>query len=215
MLEYIIQGQMVMVPLMICSVLAIAVVFDRGCAFYKHRRLDNRALRARVLEMLEHGEVDNATVECSTTPGPVSAVLLAGLQSYGKHKALNKRPEALRSIMKDAMGDFSIHAMSAVEKRFPVLHTIGNAAPLLGMTGTVVGMVTAFAGMSESGVSGAVVASGISQALITTAAGLIIALIATVPLNYFVTEADKIELEIEETSAELLEFVATRVEVNA
>ncbi len=213
MLEYIIQGQIMMVPLMICSVVAIGVVFDRGWAFYKHRSLDNRALRARILDLLEQGEITAATVLCGSTPGPVSAVLLSGLRSYEKHKPLHKRVESLRATMKESMADYSIHAMSAVERRFPVLQTVGNAAPLLGMTGTVVGMITAFAAMRESGVSGSAVAGGISEALITTAAGLIIALIAIVPLNWFVSEADRIELEIEEASAEILEFVATRVEV--
>ncbi|MEE3219547.1 MAG: MotA/TolQ/ExbB proton channel family protein, partial [Planctomycetota bacterium] len=125
------------------------------------------------------------------------------------------RPESLTAVMKEAMRDYTAHAMSAVEKRFPVLQTVGNAAPLLGMTGTVVGMITAFAGMAESGVSNEAVSAGISEALITTAAGLIIALIAVVPLNYFTAVADKIELEIEESSAELLEFVATRIETEA
>ena len=81
------------------------------------------------------------------------------------------------------------------------------------MTGTVVGMITAFAGMAESGVSNEAVSAGISEALITTAAGLMIALFAVVPLNYFTALADKAELDIEEATAELLEFVATQVEV--
>ncbi len=215
MLEYIIQGRVMMIPLMICSVLAIGVVFDRGWAFWKHSRLDTRSLRARLMELLQQGNVQEAGLLCANTPGPVSAVLLAGVKSFGKHKPLSRRPESLTAIMKEAMRDYTAHAMSAVEKRFPVLQTVGNAAPLLGMTGTVIGMITAFAGMAESGVSNEAVSAGISEALITTAAGLIIALIAVVPLNYFTAVADKIELEIEESSAELLEFVATRIETEA
>ncbi|MEE3218632.1 MAG: hypothetical protein VX257_00140, partial [Planctomycetota bacterium] len=84
MLEYIIQGRVMMIPLMICSVLAIGVVFDRAWAFWKHSRLDTRSLRARLMELLQQGNVQEAGLLCANTPGPVSAVLLAGVKSYGK-----------------------------------------------------------------------------------------------------------------------------------
>ena len=212
MLEYIIAGKIMMVPLLIESILALAVVLDRAWAFYRYRAVDNRALRAKVLEHLEAGEVSEAARLCASTPGPVSAVLLAGIQSYVRHKPVNDRPDALITIMEKAMQDYSAHAISAVEKRFGVLSTVGNSAPLLGMLGTVTGMITAFAAMSEGGVTNEAVAAGISEALITTAAGLIVAMIAVIPFNYFSTLSDNISLQIEEAAAELLDFVALRVE---
>ncbi|MCH7725046.1 MAG: MotA/TolQ/ExbB proton channel family protein [Planctomycetes bacterium] len=212
MLEYILQGQAMMIPLMICSVLAIGVVLDRAWAFYQYRRTDTRSLRSQVLRLLEQGDLTAAAHLCSATPGPVSAVLLSGLQSYGKHKPRTTKPDSLMSIMKETMLDYSDHALAAVEKRFSVLRTISMAAPLMGMTGTVTGMISAFEGMAEAGVSNEAVSSGIAEALITTAAGLIIALIALIPHNYFVAAADTIELEINETTTELLDFVTTRVD---
>ena len=213
MLEFIIKGQMMMVPLMICSVLAVGVVIDRAWVFYRHSNQDTRALRARVMEHVERGELPEAATLCSHTPGQIAAVLLVGLQSYHKHKPLNRRPESLISIMKEAMAEYADRAVSAVEKRFTVLKTVGNAAPLLGMTGTVLGMISAFAAMAREGVSNEAVSDGISEALITTAAGLIIALIAIVPLNYFTSLSDQMELEIDESAAQFRDFVATRVEV--
>jgi biopolymer transport protein ExbB/TolQ len=114
------------------------------------------------------------------------------------------------AIMEKAMDDYAQHAMSAVEKRFNVLVTVGSAAPLFGMTGTVTGMIASFGAMSAAGVEASGVAAGISEALITTAAGLLIALAAVIPYNVFLSMSEKIDREIGETSSELLDFVATR-----
>ena len=212
MLETLIKGGYMMIPLMVCSVLALAVLLDRAWAFYQYRKIDNRALRAKVLELLAAGKVHQAAGLCANTPGPVSAVLLAGLKSLAKHRALADSVQSLTAVMEKAMDDYSQHALSAVAKRLNVLSTVGNAAPLLGMTGTVTGMIRAFTKMMEAGVDAKAVAGGISEALITTAAGLIIALFAVIPFNIFTSMSDRIELEIEEAGSELLDFVATRIE---
>ena len=212
MLEILVQGKYFMVPLLVCSVLATAVIIDRALAFWANRKIDTRSLRASVLGLLETDNVSDAAVLCSNTPGPVSSVLLKGLQSYAKHKQLGATSEAITNIMEKAMDDFALHAMSAVEKRLSVLSTIGNAAPLLGMAGTVTGMIASFAEL-QHGTDSAGVAMGISEALITTATGLIIALWAVIPFHIFTSSADQIDLEIEEATSELLDFVATRVEV--
>ena len=212
MLEILVQGKYFMVPLLVCSVLATAVIIDRALAFWANRKIDTRSLRASVLGLLETDNVSDAAVLCSNTPGPVSSVLLKGLQSYAQHKQLGATSEAITNIMEKAMDDFALHAMSAVEKRLSVLSTIGNAAPLLGMAGTVTGMIASFAEL-QHGTDSAGVAMGISEALITTATGLIIALWAVIPFHIFTSSADQIDLEIEEATSELLDFVATRVEV--
>lgn len=212
MLELIAKGKELMIPLLACSLLAISVIVDRAWAFWRHRRVDNRSLRAKVLEMLSEGKVGEAARICASTPGPISAVLLSGLQSYDKHRELENRPESITSVMEKAMDDYAQHAMSHVEKRFNVLATIATAAPLLGMTGTVTGMIRSFEAMYAGGVSENAVALGISEALITTATGLIVALIAKIPHDFFQSLADRIDLEIEESTSELLDHVATAVE---
>ena len=213
MLEKILQGGPLMIPLMFCSLLALAVAIDRAWAFYANSKIDSRALRSQVLDLLAEDRTRDAALLCSSTPGPVSAVLLAGLQSYLKHQAIKVKPEALPPIMEKAMEDYSLHAVSAVEKRLNVLSTIGNAAPLLGMTGTVTGMIASFKALSMAGggLDAGLVAGGISEALITTAAGLLIALSAVIPYNSFSAMTEKIELEIEEASTEVLDFVSTRI----
>jgi biopolymer transport protein ExbB len=214
MLDILIDGREMMIPLLIFSVVAIAVILDRAVAFYHYGNIQTRWLRARVMELLEEGKVQQAAQLCADTPGPVSAVLLVGLQSYHKHRALASDVRALTGVMKEAMEDYSERALAAVEKRLTVLSTVGNAAPLLGMCGTVVGMIRSFSAMADQAAAGGggAVADGIAEALITTAAGLIIALIAVIPYHYFNTKVDAIDLEINETVAELLDHVVTRVE---
>jgi len=208
MLETIIQGSWMMVPLMICSVLALGAIIDRWWAFRTNAGVDARALRSKVLDLLGEGEIDEAAKLCASTPGPVSAVILAGLQAYSRLKAIGGKPEIIRTVTEKAMEDYSLHAMSAVEKRLNILSTVGNAAPLLGMTGTVTGMIRSFAIMSSmEGLQAGAVAGGIAEALVTTAAGLLIAIAAVIPYHIFMSMANKVELEIEETSTELLDFV--------
>ena len=212
MLEVLVQGKWFMIPLLVCSVLATAVLIDRAKAFWTNRKIDTRSLRANVLKLLEADRLHDAAVLCANTPGPVSAVLLKGLQSYAKHKQLGATSEAITNIMEKAMDDFALHAMSAVEKRLGILSTVGHASPLLGFAGTATGMIFMF-GELQQGTDSAGVASGLAEALITTATGLIVALYAVVPFHMFSATAGKIDLEIEEATSELLDFVATRVEV--
>jgi biopolymer transport protein ExbB len=215
MLQLLYDGGYLMIPLAICSILTLAVLIDRAYAFYQNSKLDTRALRARVLELVADDQVDEAALLCGNTPGPVSAVLLAGLQSYRRHRGIAERTESLMAIMEKAMDDYAQHAMNAVEKRFNVLATIGSAAPLLGMTGTVTGMIASFNELAVAGVEASGVAGGISEALITTASGLLIALFAVIPYNVFLSMSEDIELEIEETSSELIDHIATQRAVKA
>ncbi len=207
MLDLLFQGGPLMVPLLVCSLLVLAVLIDRAWAFWQNAKHDTRSLRAKVLSLLREGDAERAALLASNTPGPVSAVLLAGLKSYVKHRDLADRPERLTAVMREAMEDYQQHAMSAVEKRFAVLATIGSAAPLLGMTGTVTGMIQAFQGLLGGVTTRQEVLLGLSEALITTATGLLIALAAVIPYNVFLGMANKIDLEIEEMRAELLDLV--------
>lgn len=212
MLEHIIEGKIIMVPLMICSLISLAVVFDRWQAFRDNRRIDTRSLRSKILAHLRKDDLAAAIEECKTARGPIASVLLAGLRSYDQLRGKKESSETMRLVVGQVMEDYSAQAMSVVNKRLDVLTTIGTAAPLLGMTGTVTGMIASFAGLAEAGSmagGGGEVASGISEAMVTTAAGLIIALLAVIPQSVFNRWSDEIELEIEEANSELVEFILT------
>ena len=212
MLEHILKGGPMMIPLVICSLISLAVVYDRWAAFKKNRRIDTRSLRAKVLEYLQADNVDAAIKECETVRGPIAAVMLAGLRSYSHLYGKEENSETMRLVVGQVMEEYSAQAMSVVNKRLEVLTTIGTAAPLLGMTGTVTGMIASFAGLADAGSiggSGGQVAEGISEALLTTAVGLIVALLAVIPQSVFNRWSDEIELELEESSSELVEFILT------
>jgi len=213
LLETILKGQVMMIPLVVCSVLALAVFLDRVMAFYRNSKVDVRALRSQLMKLLREHKVKEAALLSANTPGPISAVLLAGLQSY--MKLLKRTPENTRITVGQAMQDFAHQSLGTVEKRLWILATIGSAAPLLGMTGTVTGMIKSFQNLAQSaGVDAGAVGIGISEALITTAGGLIIALGAVIPYSIFVSMSDRIELDIEEASAEMLDLLATEVDAD-
>ncbi len=209
LLETLLKGQVMMIPLMACSVIALAVFMDRLMAFYANSKVDARALRSQLMKLLREHKVKDAALLCASTPGPVSAVLLAGLQSY--RKLLKRTPENTRITVGQAMEDFARQSMGTVEKRLWILATIGAAAPLLGMTGTVTGMIKAFEELAKSA-KPEDIAVGISEALITTAAGLIIALFAVIPYSIFTAKSDQIELDVEEAATEMLDLLATEVD---
>jgi biopolymer transport protein ExbB len=212
MLEQILKGGPLMVPIMACSFVSLAVVYDRWCAFRANRKIDTRSLRSKVLAYLRANNVDAAISECAATGGPIASVLLAGLRSYQQLKSKNESSETMRLVVGQVMDEYSAQALSVVNKRLDVLTTVGTAAPLLGMTGTVTGMIASFAGLAESGSAsggGGAVAAGIAEALITTAAGLLIALAAVIPQSVFNRWSDEIELEIQEATSEVVEFILT------
>jgi len=212
MIEQILKGGPMMIPLMLCSLISLAVVYDRWFAFRENRRIDTRSLRSKVLARLRENDISGAIAECEATRGPIASVLLAGLRSYKQLRGKNEGAETMRLVVGQVMEDYSAQTMSVVNKRLDVLTTIGVAAPLLGMTGTVTGMIASFAGLADAGSvggSGGAVAEGIAEAMITTAAGLLIALFAVIPQSVFNRWSDEIELEIEEGNSEFVEFILT------
>ena len=212
MIEQILKGGPLMVPLMLCSLISLAVVYDRWQAFRANRKIDTRSLRSKVIARLRENDISGAISECEAARGPIASVLLAGLRSYKQLRGKDERAETMRLVVGQVMEDYSAQAMSVVNKRLDVLTTIGVAAPLLGMTGTVTGMIASFAGLADAGSvggSGGAVADGIAEAMITTAAGLLIALAAVIPQSVFNRWSDEIELEIEEGTSEFVEFILT------
>jgi biopolymer transport protein ExbB len=211
-LEHILNGGPLMLPLMACSLVSLAVVYDRWMAFRENRKIDTPALRSKVLSSLRANNVGEAISECESARGPIASVLLAGLRSYEQLHEKGESSETMRMVVAQVMEDYAAQAMGVVNKRLDVLTTVGTAAPLLGMTGTVTGMIASFSGLADAGSmsgGGGAVAAGIAEALVTTAVGLIIALSAVIPQSVFNRWSDEIELEIEESTTDLVEFILT------
>ncbi|MEO5367966.1 MAG: MotA/TolQ/ExbB proton channel family protein [Magnetococcus sp. WYHC-3] len=207
MLETLIMGGFLMIPLMACSVIMLAVLIERGLAFQRNAKLDIRTMRAKVLAMLGEGRLPDAMTVCTSTPGPVAAVMLVGLQAYQRLIDAGASSESLRNLMQKAMDDYTPHAIHVCELRLNWLATISNVAPLFGMTGTVTGMIRSFGSLSSAGsLDAGAVGAGISEALVATATGLIIALAALIPFNGFMNRVEKLNLEVGEAASELVEY---------
>ena len=206
MLEYIIDGGWIMFPLVALSVLALAVIIDRVRA-YRVASVDSDSLRDSVLDLLQQGRVDEAIAACERFKGPVAAVLLVGLHKYRRLKDRGRMPSEIEGNVNQTMSDYAPHVVEALEKRLNLLTLIAAVSPLLGMAGTVVGMIKAFTVMAKQGLDANAVAGGISEALITTAAGLLIAIPAVVAHNIFSRKVERYVLDIEESATELIDFI--------
>jgi biopolymer transport protein ExbB/TolQ len=208
MLEYVLDGGPIMVPLVFLSFLSLAIIIDRLRAF-RAADADTAHLRVRVGDLLEQGEVEEAIRTCESYSGPVAAVLLAGLVKYRKLLKLGREKAEIEVTVSKTMEDFAPRVLSGLEKRMNILNLIGSVSPLLGMAGTVTGMIKSFNRMAETaGLEAGAVAGGISEALITTAAGLLIAIPAVVAYNLMVKKVDGYLMEIEETVTELVDYVS-------
>jgi biopolymer transport protein ExbB len=145
---------------------------------------------------LDNDGIDNTIELCNNTPGPVAEIFHAGLSRF--HRGLREVEKAVQ----DAGG----LEMSFLEKNMIWMNAVITIAPMLGFTGTVAGMIKAFDAIAAANdISPAVVAGGISQALLTTAFGLIVAMIIQIFQNFFVSMIDKLILDMEENSVKFMD----------
>ncbi len=210
MLYFLIAGKWMMAPLLACSIIAIAVIIDRIRAF-RLADADSFKMRRSVSTLLDDHKIDNAIIECGKYDGPVAAVMLAGLDKMRRLIKLGRSSAEIEISVSKTMEDYAPHVLEPLEKRLNLLTLVGMISPLLGMTGTVTGMIASFGALSVASESATeAVGTGISEALITTAAGLLIALPALVAHNLLVRRMDKFTLEIEETVIELNDYVSLK-----
>jgi biopolymer transport protein ExbB len=190
-----IDGGWVMWPLLICSILGLVFVIER--LIYYHRvSVNPQELFGQVRERLLENDLDGAIQVTNEVTGPISDIQKAGLLRFGR-----PNEEVLRAIE-----SVSLHEISKLEKGLWILATIANVAPILGFLGTVTGMIDSFDVLSEIGFGNPkLLARGISQALITTAAGLAIAFPVQAAYNYLTNQVNNFALMMETTSAMLLE----------
>jgi biopolymer transport protein ExbB len=189
-------GGPVMVPLLICSLLSVAVIIER---FLSLRRASGGVapLVDKIRYHVLRGEGALALAACERTPGPVAEVLAAGLRGHFQ----NGRPEP-------AMEEQAMAELPHLNRWLVVLDTVVTLAPLLGLLGTITGMIRSFNIISQTGVSHPMgITAGIAEALIATATGLVIAIFTLVAYNYFVERVKRIVGEIERRSTQLANFL--------
>lgn len=174
--ELFFRGGWVMWPLLIFSVLTWAVVLERAFVLFT-ARMKYFGLMEKLSRTLETGDFSAARKLCSETSSVVSNVFLGAMDK-------EKGKEAAQRVTERN----ATRVMSYLKKNLWILGTIASASPFVGLLGTVVGIVRAFHEMAEKGAGGfSVVAGGISEALVATAAGLIVAIVALLTYNMFMT----------------------------
>jgi biopolymer transport protein ExbB len=194
------DGGVMMYPLLLCSLVGLGVIIAK---FYMLQVADSRSknLLTRVMELVQKGQLDAAIELCEQTPGPVAAILLSALRRIREGRIEEVEFEK-------AVKTTGVIELGFLERGLVVLATVANVAPLMGFLGTVAGMISAFGAIAVAGqVEAALVAGGIKVALITTAAGLVIAIPVNIAYNYFVTKIDKLILEMEQGTAAVLNYV--------
>ena len=193
--EYVRQGGVMMIPLLLCSVLGLIFIIERTISFYRIKG-GTAEIFSAIRESLLRGDLRDSIEICESYDHPVATTLKSGLLRFGKkHDEIEK-----------AMESVALHEISKLEKGLWVLATLANVAPLFGFLGTVTGMISSFRALAEVGLGNPqAVASGISEALITTATGLIIALPVQAAYNYFTNKVSSFALDMETSSSMLLE----------
>ncbi len=199
LVEFFHKGGKFMWGLLFLSVVGLASIIERAITLQK-AKADVRKLMERVVGALKQGRLDQALDVCASTRGPVPQILHAGLRQAKKGTV----------AIEKAIETAGIIEMSFLERGLVILATIANVAPLLGFLGTVSGMISAFEAIAEAEqVSAKLVASGISEALITTMSGLAIAIPVQIAHNLYVQRIDRFVVEMEDSAAELVDTLAS------
>ncbi len=198
MTELFLNGGPFMWPILVLLIVGIAFSLERLVSLTR-ASVNTRKFLAKLHSALNEGGVEGAAAECEKTPGPVASILHAGLARA--NKGIDHVKEAITSA-----GSIE---MAFLERGMIVLQSVIVLAPMMGFTGTVAGMVSAFDAIKvKNDISPAIVAGGISEALLTTLFGLIVAMIIQIFFNYFTSRVDKLIIDMEESSVNLIDALS-------
>ncbi len=195
MWEIIVAGGPVMAPIILCSVVAVAIVVERLWTLQR-KRVIPRELTDRVWKLVETRTLNDRHIEALARNSPLGRVLAAGLANRNHG----------REIMKEVIEDTGRHVVHELERFLNTLGTIAAMSPLLGLLGTVTGMISAFNAITEAGVGDPrALSGGIGEALITTAAGLIVAIPALFAYRYLRGVVDALVVDMEKEATRLVQ----------
>lgn len=201
----------VVVILIIMSFWSISVMIERFLTYRKARN-QSREFAPAVAQSLKDGKLDEA-IELAEQydKSHLAKVLSAGLQEFKAHESGSDIPGETIEASKRALQRATAIGIEEFKKSLGGLATIGSTAPFVGLFGTTVGIINAFAGMSQAEDTGmAVIAGGISEALVATAIGLLVAVPAVWMYNYFTSRIESFVVEMDNSSSELLDYFLKR-----
>ncbi len=194
--------------ILVCSVIAVAIVMEK--LWQLHRaKINTEDFMEDIAETLKRNRIMDAVDKCNAMPGPIAQILKAGIIKHD-------RP---RTEIKEAIEDAGLHEVPRLEKNLSALATIAHIAPLLGLLGTVTGMVRSFQvielkATALMSVNPGDLAGGIWEALVTTVAGLAVAIPTYVAYNFLVSKVDGFVLEMEKSATDVTNILGTKREEN-
>lgn len=195
MLEIIQKGGPVMWVLIFLSVVAVVVIVER-LLYFRRTRVDEEKLLRRLKSRLQERHFDEAMAICEANPSPLSSLVSVGIQ----HRHQPNR------VVRELITDAANVEIPKQERFLPTLGTISHVAPLLGLLGTVTGNISAFGVLGDAGAvaDSSLLARGISEALLTTAAGMIVGIPVIIFYNYLVSKANNTIVRLENRVSELV-----------
>lgn len=197
MLEIVRAGGWLMLPIITCSIVAVAIILERLWTLQLNRVLP-KDLTVDVWRWVKNSQLDRQRIQDLHQSSPLGQILAAGLS--GRNRG--------REIVKENIQDTGRHVVHELERYLNSLGTIAAISPLLGLLGTVIGMVKVFAAITIYGVGNpSVLAGGISEALITTAAGLTVAIPSLIGYRYLRGKVDNLVVQMEKQAMSFLEVL--------
>ncbi len=195
-------GGLLMWPLLLCSLITMAFLFERLISLRRHRVIPGPFVR-RFLHQLQDGQLDRqeALDLCEDNRSPVAQVFASAVRKWGKPAV----------EVEQAVLDAGERAVNGLRKYVRIFNAVSTVAPLLGLLGTVTGMIQAFNDISTSNAMGRpeLLAKGMGEALLTTAAGLAVAIPALIFYLYFISRVDQLVVEIDALGQEVVAAIST------
>jgi len=198
------KGGPMMYLIVLLSILAFGVVIERIYHLTK-ARIDADKFMDSITSILKRNKIIEAIEMCNTTPGPIAHIIKAGILKHDRS----------RQEIKEAIEEAAQLEVPRLEKHFPILATIAHIAPLLGLLGTVSGMIKSFQviqikAMSMTPVNPGDLAGGIWEAMLATIAGLSVAIPTYVAYNYLVNQVDNLVYDMERSATDLVNLLSSR-----
>ena len=200
MYDLVVKGGVLMIPIALCSIIALAIFLERLWSLRRSRVIP-RDFLIEIEDLIRREKIPEAVTRCRKDNSSMANIILTGIRNFGKR----------REIVKESIEEIGRREAATLERYINVVGTIAAIAPLLGLLGTVFGMIKAFNVISIQGVGNpSSLAGGISEALITTAAGLVVAIPTFVLYRYLANKADALIVEMEEHSIRMVDLLKER-----
>jgi biopolymer transport protein ExbB len=207
--KFIQAGGPIMYPILLCSFFALGIIIEKFI-YLGSIKTDTVGLKRQIFDLLKANKIKDAALICDNNRSPIAKILKAGLTKFG----------ASRDEIKESLEDASLYEIPKLESRLGALATIAHVAPLLGLLGTVTGMTACFhtiqiRASSLNPITPGDLAGGIAEALLTTVAGLMVAIPTYVAYNYLVNRINNVILEMERAATELTNFIGHLTEAQS